>query len=165
MGALGWGWRCCRCRSILAEHYHALRPAGTTCRYDPLPSSYKLQELWPHSDRGLQSPGLGRAQHGLHQLSWHHCVDVIIHPSKNVIHTRNSVEGAKREIQLWFQSNELVDWAHKNHPSSIYPARALKVPSAAPAPTQDKLPLWTRTWGHIHVLLICINYLPVYLLL
>uniref|UniRef100_A0A8C8Y8C0 nucleoside-diphosphate kinase n=1 Tax=Panthera leo TaxID=9689 RepID=A0A8C8Y8C0_PANLE len=30
--------------------------------------------------------------------------------SRNVIHTSDSVEGAQRDSQLWFQGCELVDW-------------------------------------------------------
>lgn len=41
---------------------------------------------------------------------------------RNVIHASDSVEGAQREIQLWFQSSELVDWADEGHLSSIYAA-------------------------------------------
>lgn len=41
---------------------------------------------------------------------------------RNVIHASDSVEGAQREIQLWFQSNELVDWADEGHRSSLYTA-------------------------------------------
>lgn len=41
---------------------------------------------------------------------------------RNVIHASDSVEGAQREIQLWFQSGELVDWADEGHHSSTYPA-------------------------------------------
>uniref|UniRef100_A0A8C0I3I8 Nucleoside diphosphate kinase n=1 Tax=Balaenoptera musculus TaxID=9771 RepID=A0A8C0I3I8_BALMU len=48
--------------------------------------------------------------------------DFSIHISRNVIHASDSVEGAQREIQLWFQSSELVDWADEGHHSSIYPA-------------------------------------------
>ncbi|KAI5246389.1 Nucleoside Diphosphate Kinase [Manis pentadactyla] len=45
-----------------------------------------------------------------------------VHISRNVIHASDSVEGATREILLWFQSNELVDWADEGHHGSIYPA-------------------------------------------
>uniref|UniRef100_A0A8C6F0W8 Nucleoside diphosphate kinase n=1 Tax=Monodon monoceros TaxID=40151 RepID=A0A8C6F0W8_MONMO len=48
--------------------------------------------------------------------------DFSIHISRNVIHASDSVEGAQREIQLWFQSSELVDWADEGHHSSTYPA-------------------------------------------
>ncbi|XP_007453686.1 PREDICTED: nucleoside diphosphate kinase, mitochondrial isoform X3 [Lipotes vexillifer] len=48
--------------------------------------------------------------------------DFSIHISRNVIHASDSVEGAQREIQLWFQSSELVDWADEGHHNSIYPA-------------------------------------------
>ncbi|KAM8778898.1 nucleoside diphosphate kinase, mitochondrial isoform 4-T4 [Rhynchonycteris naso] len=48
--------------------------------------------------------------------------DFSFHISRNIIHASDSVEGAQREIQLWFQSDELVDWADEGHHSSIYPA-------------------------------------------
>ncbi|KAF4015419.1 hypothetical protein G4228_007505 [Cervus hanglu yarkandensis] len=48
--------------------------------------------------------------------------DFSTHVSRNVIHASDSVEGAQREIQLWFQSSELVDWADEGHFSSIYAA-------------------------------------------
>ncbi|KAF7483498.1 Hypothetical predicted protein [Marmota monax] len=41
---------------------------------------------------------------------------------RNIIHASDSVEGAQREIQLWFQSSELVNWADGGHYSSSYPA-------------------------------------------
>uniref|UniRef100_A0ABI7WNG4 Nucleoside diphosphate kinase n=1 Tax=Felis catus TaxID=9685 RepID=A0ABI7WNG4_FELCA len=48
--------------------------------------------------------------------------DFSIHISRNIVHASDSVEGAQREIQLWFQSSELVDWAEEGHQSSTYPA-------------------------------------------
>ncbi|KAL4617911.1 nucleoside diphosphate kinase, mitochondrial-like [Arapaima gigas] len=36
--------------------------------------------------------------------------DFSIHISRNVVHASDSLEGAQREIQLWFNSNELMDW-------------------------------------------------------
>ncbi|XP_038138205.1 nucleoside diphosphate kinase, mitochondrial [Cyprinodon tularosa] len=36
--------------------------------------------------------------------------DFSIHVSRNVIHASDSVEGAQKEIQLWFQSKDLLDW-------------------------------------------------------
>uniref|UniRef100_A0A4X1UQ34 Nucleoside diphosphate kinase n=2 Tax=Sus scrofa TaxID=9823 RepID=A0A4X1UQ34_PIG len=48
--------------------------------------------------------------------------DFSIHISRNVIHASDSVEGAQREIQLWFQSSELVDWADEGHHGSAGPA-------------------------------------------
>lgn len=45
-------------------------------------------------------------------ITWH----------RNIVHASDSVEGAQREIQLWFQSSELVDWAEEGHQSSTYPA-------------------------------------------
>lgn len=37
--------------------------------------------------------------------------DFSMHISRNVIHASDSVEDAQREIQLWFQSSELLDWS------------------------------------------------------
>ncbi|XP_025778967.1 nucleoside diphosphate kinase, mitochondrial isoform X2 [Puma concolor] len=48
--------------------------------------------------------------------------DFSVHISRNIVHASDSVEGAQREIQLWFQSSELVDWAEEGHHSSTYPA-------------------------------------------
>uniref|UniRef100_A0A8C8XIQ0 Nucleoside diphosphate kinase n=1 Tax=Panthera leo TaxID=9689 RepID=A0A8C8XIQ0_PANLE len=48
--------------------------------------------------------------------------DFSVHISRNIVHASDSVEGAQREIQLWFQSSELVDWAEEGHQSSTYPA-------------------------------------------
>uniref|UniRef100_A0A8C0NTY0 Nucleoside diphosphate kinase n=1 Tax=Canis lupus familiaris TaxID=9615 RepID=A0A8C0NTY0_CANLF len=62
-----------------------------------------------HTDSAEATPGTIRG-------------DFSIHISRNIIHASDSVEGARREIQLWFQSSELVDWADKNHESSIYAA-------------------------------------------
>ncbi|XP_023204528.1 nucleoside diphosphate kinase A-like isoform X1 [Xiphophorus maculatus] len=36
--------------------------------------------------------------------------DFSIHVSRNVVHASDSVEGAKKEIQLWFQTKDLLDW-------------------------------------------------------
>ncbi|CAM4336654.1 hypothetical protein PO909_001109 [Leuciscus waleckii] len=45
--------------------------------------------------------------------------DFSVHISRNVVHASDSVEGAEREISLWFQSSELVDWEGCDH-KSIY---------------------------------------------
>ncbi|TRY56087.1 hypothetical protein DNTS_017931 [Danionella cerebrum] len=36
--------------------------------------------------------------------------DYCLHISRNVVHASDSVEGAQREISLWFHPSELVDW-------------------------------------------------------
>ncbi|KAM7386668.1 hypothetical protein PAMA_009334 [Pampus argenteus] len=36
--------------------------------------------------------------------------DFSIHVSRNVVHASDSLEGARREIQLWFQGKELLNW-------------------------------------------------------
>lgn len=41
--------------------------------------------------------------------------DFGIHVSRNVVHASDSVEGAQREIQLWFDSRELMDWDCCDH--------------------------------------------------
>ncbi|XP_022372331.1 nucleoside diphosphate kinase, mitochondrial isoform X2 [Lutra lutra] len=61
-----------------------------------------------HTDSAEAAPGTIRG-------------DFSIHISRNIIHASDSVEGAQREIQLWFQSSELVDWADEVHQSGIYP--------------------------------------------
>ncbi|KAM9843984.1 nucleoside diphosphate kinase, mitochondrial [Aulostomus maculatus] len=36
--------------------------------------------------------------------------DFSYHVSRNVVHASDSLEGAQREIQLWFQGKDLVNW-------------------------------------------------------
>ncbi|XP_068434738.1 nucleoside diphosphate kinase, mitochondrial [Clinocottus analis] len=36
--------------------------------------------------------------------------DFSFHVSRNVVHASDSLEGAQREIQLWFQKKELLSW-------------------------------------------------------
>ncbi|XP_041812280.1 nucleoside diphosphate kinase, mitochondrial [Chelmon rostratus] len=36
--------------------------------------------------------------------------DFSVHVSRNVVHASDSLEGAQREIQLWFQGKELLNW-------------------------------------------------------
>ncbi|KAF7664502.1 hypothetical protein LDENG_00175080, partial [Lucifuga dentata] len=36
--------------------------------------------------------------------------DFSIHVSRNVVHASDSLEGAQREVQLWFQGQELLSW-------------------------------------------------------
>ncbi|XP_044603231.2 nucleoside diphosphate kinase, mitochondrial [Equus asinus] len=109
--------------SILAEHYHDLRRKP----FYPALISYMssgpvVAMVWEgpnvvctsramigHTDAAEAAPGTIRG-------------DFSIHISRNVIHASDSVEGAQREIQLWFQSGELVDWADEGHHSSTYPA-------------------------------------------
>ncbi|XP_055098231.1 nucleoside diphosphate kinase, mitochondrial isoform X3 [Symphalangus syndactylus] len=62
-----------------------------------------------HTDSAEAAPGTIRG-------------DFSVHISRNVIHASDSVEGAQREIQLWFQSSELVSWADGGQHSSIHPA-------------------------------------------
>ncbi|XP_054442709.1 nucleoside diphosphate kinase, mitochondrial [Pteronotus mesoamericanus] len=109
--------------SILAEHYHDLRRKP----FYPALISYMssgpvVAMVWEgpnvvctsramigHTDSAEAAPGTIRG-------------DFSFHISRNIIHASNSVEEAQREIQLWFQSNELVDWADEGHCSSLYPA-------------------------------------------
>ncbi|KAJ8245790.1 hypothetical protein GJAV_G00260350 [Gymnothorax javanicus] len=41
--------------------------------------------------------------------------DFGVHVSRNVVHASDSVEGAQREIQLWFDRKELMDWECCDH--------------------------------------------------
>ncbi|XP_046893490.1 nucleoside diphosphate kinase, mitochondrial [Hypomesus transpacificus] len=41
--------------------------------------------------------------------------DFSIHISRNIVHASDSVEGAQREIQLWFHGRELLDWDCCDH--------------------------------------------------
>ncbi|XP_015992233.1 nucleoside diphosphate kinase, mitochondrial isoform X1 [Rousettus aegyptiacus] len=109
--------------NVLAEHYHDLRRKP----FYPALISYMssgpvVAMVWEgpnvvrtsramigHTDSAVAVPGTIRG-------------DFSIHISRNVIHASDSVEEAQREIQLWFQSNELVDWADKGHCSSFNPA-------------------------------------------
>jgi nucleoside-diphosphate kinase len=45
--------------------------------------------------------------------------DYSIDVGRNVIHGSDSVESAKREIELWFKPEELVSWKTNDH-SWIY---------------------------------------------
>uniref|UniRef100_A0A8I5SZ29 Nucleoside diphosphate kinase n=4 Tax=Hominidae TaxID=9604 RepID=A0A8I5SZ29_PONAB len=94
--------------SVLAEHYQDLRrkpfyPA--LIRY--MSSGPVVAMVWEgynvvrasramigHTDSAEAAPGTIRG-------------DFSVHISRNVIHASDSVEGAQREIQLWFQSSEL----------------------------------------------------------
>ncbi|KAK2499250.1 hypothetical protein MC885_019918 [Smutsia gigantea] len=108
---------------VLAEHYHDLQGKP----FYPALISYMssgpvVAMVWEgpnvvctsramigHTDSAEAAPGTIRG-------------DLSVHISRNVIHASDSVEGAKREILLWFQSDELVHWADEGHHGSIYPA-------------------------------------------
>ncbi|XP_038619439.1 nucleoside diphosphate kinase, mitochondrial [Tachyglossus aculeatus] len=96
---------------VLAEHYHDLRRKP----FYPALISYMssgpvVAMVWEgynvvrtsramvgDTDSAEAAPGTIRG-------------DFSLHISRNVIHASDSVEGAKREIGLWFHSSELVDW-------------------------------------------------------
>ncbi|XP_006103733.1 nucleoside diphosphate kinase, mitochondrial [Myotis lucifugus] len=109
--------------SILAEHYHDLqRKPFYPALISYMSSGPVVAMVWEgpnvvctsramigHTDSAEAAPGTIRG-------------DFSFHISRNIIHASDSVEGAQREIQLWFQSNELVDWADEGHRSSLYTA-------------------------------------------
>ncbi|XP_054570141.1 nucleoside diphosphate kinase, mitochondrial-like [Eptesicus fuscus] len=106
--------------SVLAEHYHDLRRKPSYPALISYLSSGPVVWEGPnvvctsramigHTDSAEAAPGTIRG-------------DFSFHISRNIIHASDSVEGAQREIQLWFQSNELVDWADGGHRSSLYTA-------------------------------------------
>ncbi|XP_021492789.1 nucleoside diphosphate kinase, mitochondrial [Meriones unguiculatus] len=96
--------------SILAEHYHHLQKKP----FYPALISYMssgpvVVMVWEgdnvvrisrvmvgHTDSIKAAPGTIRG-------------DFSVHISRNVIHASDSVEAAQREIQLWFQSSELLN--------------------------------------------------------
>ncbi|XP_034046196.1 nucleoside diphosphate kinase, mitochondrial [Thalassophryne amazonica] len=45
--------------------------------------------------------------------------DFGIHVSRNVVHASDSLEGAQKEIQLWFQGQELLNWESFDHNITI----------------------------------------------
>uniref|UniRef100_A0A8C0QXT9 Nucleoside diphosphate kinase n=1 Tax=Canis lupus dingo TaxID=286419 RepID=A0A8C0QXT9_CANLU len=108
---------------VLAEHYHDLqRKPFYPSLISYMTSGPVVAMVWEgpnvvcssrtmigHTDSAEAAPGTIRG-------------DFSVHISRNIIHASDSVEGARREIQLWFQSSELVDWADENHHSSIYAA-------------------------------------------
>ncbi|KAM8778896.1 nucleoside diphosphate kinase, mitochondrial isoform 2-T2 [Rhynchonycteris naso] len=109
--------------SVLAEHYHDLqRKPFYPALISYMSSGPVVAMVWEgpnvvctsrvmigQTDSAEAAPGTIRG-------------DFSFHISRNIIHASDSVEGAQREIQLWFQSDELVDWADEGHHSSIYPA-------------------------------------------
>uniref|UniRef100_A0A8C3WNJ7 Nucleoside diphosphate kinase n=1 Tax=Catagonus wagneri TaxID=51154 RepID=A0A8C3WNJ7_9CETA len=109
--------------SVLAEHYHDLRRRPFYPALISYMSSgpvvamvwegpnvvYMSRAMIGHTNSAEAAPGTIRGDFGTHI-------------SRNVIHASDSVEGAQREIQLWFQSSELVDWADEGHHSSTGPA-------------------------------------------
>ncbi|XP_006978897.1 nucleoside diphosphate kinase, mitochondrial isoform X1 [Peromyscus maniculatus bairdii] len=109
--------------SILAEHYRDLqRKPFYPSLISYMSSGPVVAMVWEghnvvhisrtmigHTDSTQAAPGTIRG-------------DFSVHISRNVIHASDSVEGAQREIQLWFQSSELLTWADGGHHSSCYPA-------------------------------------------
>lgn len=41
--------------------------------------------------------------------------DYCIHIGRNIVHGSDSVDGAQKEISLWFEDKELVDWTPTSH--------------------------------------------------
>ncbi|KAK2119132.1 Nucleoside diphosphate kinase, mitochondrial [Saguinus oedipus] len=109
--------------SVLAEHYQDLqRKPFYTALIHYMSSGPMVAMVWEgynvirasramigHTDSAEAAPGTIRG-------------DFSAHISRNLIHASDSVEGAQREIQLWFQSSELVSWADAAQHSSIHPA-------------------------------------------
>ncbi|EDL22486.1 nucleoside diphosphate kinase, mitochondrial precursor [Mus musculus] len=109
--------------SILAEHYRDLqRKPFYPALISYMSSGPVVAMVWEgpnvvhisramigHTDSTEAAPGTIRG-------------DFSVHISRNVIHASDSVDGAQREIELWFQSSELLNWADGGHHSSCYPA-------------------------------------------
>ncbi|MBZ3886819.1 Nucleoside diphosphate kinase, mitochondrial [Sciurus carolinensis] len=93
--------------SILTEHYQNLQRKSVYPTLISYMSSgpvvamvwegYKaVHAITGHTDSTEVAPGTIQG-------------DFSIHISRNIIHASDSVEGAQKEIQLWFQSSELVN--------------------------------------------------------
>ncbi|KAM6166180.1 nucleoside diphosphate kinase, mitochondrial [Erethizon dorsatum] len=109
--------------NILAEHYQDLqRKPFYPALISYMSSGPVVAMVWEgynvvrasramigHTDSTEAAPGTIRG-------------DFSIHISRNIVHASDSVEGARREIQLWFQNSELVNWADGGHHTSSYPA-------------------------------------------
>ncbi|XP_006873977.1 PREDICTED: nucleoside diphosphate kinase, mitochondrial [Chrysochloris asiatica] len=109
--------------SILAEHYHDLRRKPFyPALIGYMSSGPVVAMVWEghnvvhtsrvmigDTDAAKAAPGTIRG-------------DFSIHISRNVIHASDSVEGAQREIGLWFRSCELVDWPDRGPQSGVSPA-------------------------------------------
>ncbi|XP_051059940.1 LOW QUALITY PROTEIN: nucleoside diphosphate kinase, mitochondrial-like [Phodopus roborovskii] len=109
--------------SILAEHYRDLqRKPFYPALISYVSSGPVVAMVWEghnvvrisrtmigHTDSTEAAPGTIRG-------------DFSVHIIRNIIHASDSVEGAQREIQLWFQSSELLTWADGGHHSSCCPA-------------------------------------------
>ncbi|XP_053326995.1 nucleoside diphosphate kinase, mitochondrial [Spea bombifrons] len=101
---------------ILAEHYHDLRRKPfypSLIRY--MASGPVVAMVWEgnnvvkssrlmvgDTDSAQAKPGTIRG-------------DYSVHISRNVIHASDSAEVAEREISLWFNSTELVNWETSDH--------------------------------------------------
>ncbi|XP_066131527.1 nucleoside diphosphate kinase, mitochondrial isoform X1 [Saccopteryx bilineata] len=137
--------------SVLAEHYHDLqRKPFYPALISYMSSGPVVAMVWEgpnvvcisrvmigHTDSAEATPGTIRGDFSFHissRESANRSQDPTMHVEacalpllpvtwhRNIIHASDSVEGAQREIQLWFQSDELVDWADEGHRSSLYPA-------------------------------------------
>uniref|UniRef100_A0A494BBQ2 Nucleoside diphosphate kinase n=1 Tax=Mus musculus TaxID=10090 RepID=A0A494BBQ2_MOUSE len=79
-----------------------------------------------HTDSTEAAPGTIRGDFSVHISSacrsQKRVLDAWSQSYRNVIHASDSVDGAQREIELWFQSSELLNWADGGHHSSCYPA-------------------------------------------
>ncbi|XP_072550123.1 nucleoside diphosphate kinase, mitochondrial isoform X2 [Salminus brasiliensis] len=47
--------------------------------------------------------------------------DFSIHISRNIVHASDSAEVAQKEISLWFQRSELIDWECCDHGNIYHP--------------------------------------------
>ncbi|KAM6156249.1 nucleoside diphosphate kinase, mitochondrial [Rhynchocyon petersi] len=109
--------------SILTEHYHDLRRKP----FYPALISYMssgpvVAMVWEGHNVVRSSRAMIGDTDAAEAVPGTIRGDFSLHISRNVIHASDSVEGAQKEIALWFQSSELVDWQDQGPHSSIYPA-------------------------------------------
>nr|XP_058141585.1 nucleoside diphosphate kinase, mitochondrial isoform X1 [Dasypus novemcinctus] len=124
--------------SVLAEHYQELqRKAFYPGLISYMSSGPVVAMVWQghnvvrasramigDADAATAAPGTIRGDFSIHisRCTGPGPLPCQLLGRRNIIHASDSVEGAQREIRLWFQSNELVDWTDGGHHSSTHPA-------------------------------------------
>ncbi|XP_056143342.1 nucleoside diphosphate kinase A-like [Lampris incognitus] len=96
---------------LLSQHYHQLRKKPFyPCLQHYMTSGPVVAMVWEghnvvqttrimvgHTNPAEAQPGTVRG-------------DFSVHVSRNVVHASDSLDGAHREIRLWFQGHELLNW-------------------------------------------------------
>uniref|UniRef100_H3BEM9 Nucleoside diphosphate kinase n=1 Tax=Latimeria chalumnae TaxID=7897 RepID=H3BEM9_LATCH len=96
---------------LLAKHYHDLKTKSFySSLIDYMSSGPVVAMVWEGSNVVKTSRAMVGETNPLDARPGTIRGDFSVDICRNVIHASDSVDGAQREIGLWFQSNELVDW-------------------------------------------------------